>query len=114
MGGICPTVGVVGFTLGGGNNAMYSRSYDLATDNVRNFTVASYNGSIVTASSNTNADLYWALPGGGGGNFGYVLEMTQKLHRINGTYLPNGQFSFLNITWIDVDIRTALINWMRF
>ncbi|CAF3795536.1 unnamed protein product [Rotaria sp. Silwood1] len=114
MGGICPTVGVVGFTLGGGNNAMYSRSYGLATDNVLNFTVALYNGSIVTASSNTNADLYWALRGGGGGNFGYVLEMTQKLHRINGTHLPNGQFSFLNITWMDADIRTALINWMRF
>ncbi|CAF3288553.1 unnamed protein product [Rotaria socialis] len=85
MGGICPTVGVVGFTFGGGNNAMYSPSYGRATDNVLNFKVALYNGSIVTASSNTNVDLYWALRGGGGGNFGYVLEMTQKLHRINGT-----------------------------
>jgi len=27
LGGLCPTVGIVGFTLGGGYNAMYSRSY---------------------------------------------------------------------------------------
>jgi hypothetical protein len=40
--------------------------------------------------------------------------MTQKIHRINGTKLPYGQFSFLNITWIDIDIKKALINWLTF
>jgi hypothetical protein len=114
MGGLCPTVGVVGFTLGGGYNAMYSRSFGLASDNVLNFEVALYNGTVVTASSTMNSDLYWALRGGGGGNFGYVLEMTQKIHRINRTELPYGQFSFLNITWIDVDMRRALNNWLIF
>jgi hypothetical protein len=114
MGGLCPTVGVVGFALGGGYNAMYSRSFGLASDNVLNFTVALYNGSVVTASSTVNSDLYWALRGGGGGNFGYVLEMTQKIHRMDGTKMPYGQFSFLNITWVDIDMRTALINWFTF
>ena len=114
MGGLCPTVGVVGFTLGGGYNAMYSRSFGFASDNVLNFTMALYNGSIVTASSTSNSDLYWALRGGGGGNFGYVLEMTQKIHRINGTNMPYGQYSFLNITWVNVDMRTALTNWLTF
>jgi len=114
LGGLCPTVGVVGFALGGGYNAMYSRSYGLASDNVLNFTVALYNGSIVTASSKMNTELYWALRGGGGGNFGYVLEMTQKIHRISETQLPYGQFSFLTITWTNIDIRTALINWLTF
>ncbi|CAF1155179.1 unnamed protein product [Didymodactylos carnosus] len=114
LGGLCPTVGVVGFALGGGYNAMYSRSFGLASDNVLNFTVVLYNGSVVTASSKTNSDLYWALRGGGGGNFGYVVEMTQKIHRINETKLPNGQFSFLNITWVKADTRTALTNWLTF
>lgn len=114
LGGLCPTVGVVGFTLGGGYSAMYSRPYGLASDNVLNFKVALYNGSIVTASSEINSDLYWALRGGGGGNFGYVLEMTHKIHRINGTDLPNGQISFLNMTWINTDIKTALKNWLTF
>ncbi|CAF3455402.1 unnamed protein product [Rotaria socialis] len=114
MGGLCPTVGVVGFTLGGGYNAMYSRSYGFASDNVLKFKVALYNGSVVTASSEINPDLYWALRGGGGGNFGYVLQMTQKIHRINETHMPNGQFTFLNITWINVDIKIALNNWLTF
>ena len=114
MGGLCPTVSVVGFTLGGGYNAMYSRSFGLASDNVLNFTVALYNGSVVTASSAVNSDLYWALRGGGGGNFGYVLEMTQKIHRVNGTNLPYGQLSFLNITWTNIDIRASLNNWLKF
>ncbi|CAF3944406.1 unnamed protein product [Rotaria sordida] len=114
LGGLCPTVGVVGFTLGGGYNAMYSRSFGLASDNVLNFTVALYNGTVVTASSTINSDLYWALRGGGGGNFGYVLEMTQKIHRMSETKMPNGQFSFLNITWVNIDIRTALTNWLTF
>ena len=114
LGGLCSTVGVVGFTLGGGYNAMYSRSFGLASDNVLSFTVALYNGSVVTASSAINPDLYWALRGGGGGNFGFVLEMTQKIHRINGTKLPKGQYSFLNITWVDADIKAALMNWLTF
>lgn len=114
LGGLCPTVGVVGFTLGGGYNAMYSRSFGLASDNVLNFTVALYNGTIVTASSIVNPDLYWALRGGGGGNFGFVLEMTQKIHRINGTNLPRGQFSFLNMTWVNTDAKAVLQNWLAF
>jgi hypothetical protein len=114
IGGLCATVGVVGFALGGGYNAMYSRPFGLASDDVLNFTVALYNGSIVTASSTINSDLYWALRGGGGGNFGYVLEQTQKIHRINKTKLPYGQFTFLNITWVNTDIRTALKNWFTF
>ncbi|CAF0803247.1 unnamed protein product [Adineta steineri] len=114
VGGLCPAVGVVGFTVGGGYNAMYSRSYGYASDNVLNFKMALYNGTIVTASSTINPDLYWALRGGGGGNFGFVLEMTQKIHRINQTNLPNGQYLFLNLTWVNTDIRKALNNWFTF
>ncbi|CAF3158228.1 unnamed protein product, partial [Rotaria sp. Silwood2] len=114
IGGLCPSVGVVGFTLGGGYNSMYTRSFGLATDNVLKFTVALYNGSIVTASSKINPDLYWALRGGGGGNFGYVLEMTHKIHRLTQTSLPYGQISFFNITWENQDLKKALTNWLTF
>ncbi|CAF1007281.1 unnamed protein product, partial [Didymodactylos carnosus] len=114
IGGFCPTVGVVGYTLGGGFNPMYSRSFGLASDSVLNFSLALYNGSIVTASSEVNPDLYWALRGGGGGNFGYVLEMTQKIHHISETKLPSGQISFLNITWENTDLKTVFLNWLSF
>lgn len=115
IGGLCPTVGVVGYTLGGGYNSLFSRSYGLASDNVLSFKVAIYNGTIVTASPTSNSDLYWALRGGGGGNFGYVLEMTHKIHRINQTKLPNGQLYFLNITWTNIqDFPAVLRNWLTF
>lgn len=93
---------------------MYSRSYGFASDNVLNFTVATHDGTIVRASLDTNADLYWALRGVGGGNFGYVLEMTHRIHRINATEMPNGQYSFINITWINTDAKVALLNWLTF
>ena len=114
IGGLCPTVGVVGFTLGGGYNSMYTRPFGLASDNALNFTVALYNGTIVQASSQINSDLYWALRGGGGGNFAYVLEMTQKIHRITETSLPSGEISFFNITWQNQDLKGALVNWLTF
>ena len=115
IGGLCPTVGVVGFTVGGGYNSIYSRSYGLASDNVLSFQVATYNGTIVTASENSNPDLFWALRGGGGGNFGYVLEMTHKIHRINQTYLPAGQISYFNISWNNQDdFRAVFRNWIQY
>ncbi|CAF1060381.1 unnamed protein product [Didymodactylos carnosus] len=115
IGGLCPTVGVVGYTMGGGYNSMYTRSFGLASDNVLSFTVALYNGSITTASSTINPDLYWALRGGGGGNFGYVLEMTHKIHQINATKLPFGQLLFFNVTWVNHgDFTAVLRNWLTF
>ena len=115
VGGLCPTVGVVGCTTGGGYNSLISRSYGFASDNVLSFKVVTYNGTIVTASASSNPDLFWALRGGGGGNFGYVLEMTQKIHRINQTNLPLGQLSFLNISWYNPrDFAAVLSNWMVF
>ena len=115
VGGLCPTVGVVGYTLGGGYNSLFSRSFGLGSDNVLSFKMATYNGTIVTASAASNPDLYWALRGGGGGNFGYVLEMTHKIHRITQTNLPEGQLSFLNITWTNPnDFASVLRNWLVF
>ena len=115
VGGLCPTVGVVGYTLGGGYNSLFSRSYGLGSDNVLNFKVVTYNGSIVTASTENNPDLYWALRGGGGGNFGFVLEMTHKIHRIQNTSLPTGQLLFLNISWTDPTVFSAVLsNWLIF
>lgn len=115
IGGLCPTVGVVGYTVGGGYNSLFSRSYGLASDNVLSFKVATYNGTIVTALSTSNAELYWALRGGGGRNFGYVLEMTHKIHQINQTNQPTSQVSFLNITWTNLEGFPAVLrNWLVF
>jgi FAD/FMN-containing dehydrogenase len=73
--GTCPTVGVGGLTLGGGMGAD-SRHAGLTCDALQSATVVLPSGDVVTASANDNPDLFWALRGGGGGNFGVTTSMT--------------------------------------
>ncbi|KAF5021891.1 hypothetical protein F66182_6082 [Fusarium sp. NRRL 66182] len=78
VGGECPTVGVSGgYTQGGGHSAL-STSYGLSAQNTLEFEVVTANSGVVTASPTKNSDLFWALNGGGGGNWGIVLSMTVK------------------------------------
>ncbi|KAK4240145.1 hypothetical protein C8A03DRAFT_13478 [Achaetomium macrosporum] len=78
VGGECPTVGITGgYTQGGGHSGL-SSSFGLSADNTFEWEVITADGKLVTASRTQNADLYWALSGGGGGNYGVVLSMTVK------------------------------------
>ncbi|KAL2195083.1 hypothetical protein P885DRAFT_41417 [Corynascus similis CBS 632.67] len=78
VGGECPSVGIAGgYTQGGGHSAL-STSFGLSADNTLEFEVVTAAGELLTASRAQNADLYWALSGGGGGNYGVVVSMTVK------------------------------------
>ena len=77
-GGGCPTVGVAGFTLGGGWGYS-SRLYGLGCDSLIEAEVIDYKGDKLVANHQMNPDLYWALKGGGSGNFGVVTKLTYKL-----------------------------------
>ncbi|KAL2204475.1 FAD-binding domain-containing protein [Sarocladium strictum] len=78
--GECPTVAVAGgFTQGGGHSAL-STSYGLAADQTLEFEVVTTDGKILTASPEQNSDLYWALSGGGGGNYAVVMSVTIRAH----------------------------------
>ena len=78
VGGECPTVGIAGgYTQGGGHSAL-STSFGLSADNTLEFEVVTADGRLLTASRTKNADLYWALSGGGPGNYGVVISMTVK------------------------------------
>ncbi|RDL41343.1 Uncharacterized protein BP5553_01322 [Venustampulla echinocandica] len=80
VGGECPTVGYSGgYTQGGGHSALASK-YGLAADQVLEWEVVDGRGQLLCASPTENADLYWALAGGGGGTFGVVTSMTSKAH----------------------------------
>ncbi|PHH88230.1 hypothetical protein CDD83_7806 [Cordyceps sp. RAO-2017] len=70
-----PDVGVGGSILGGGH--FYLPGYGLAADNVKSFEVALANGKVLNASAQENADLFWALKGGGP-NFGIVTRYHLK------------------------------------
>ncbi len=78
--GINSTTGVAGLTLGGGFGWI-SRKHGLTIDNLISADVVTAAGDLLRASASENADLFWALRGGGG-NFGVVTSFELKLHSV--------------------------------
>ncbi|MEV4219035.1 FAD-binding oxidoreductase [Nonomuraea sp. NPDC049725] len=80
LSGSSPDVGVTGFTLGGGVGWL-SRRYGFAADSVLSAEVVTADARIVTADAHRDADLFWALRGGGG-NFGMVTSLEFRLYPV--------------------------------
>jgi FAD/FMN-containing dehydrogenase len=78
--GINSTTGVAGLTLGGGFGWL-SRKHGLAIDNLRSADVVTADGELRRASPDHDADLFWAIRGGGG-NFGVVTSFEFDLHPV--------------------------------
>ncbi|WP_164842340.1 FAD-binding oxidoreductase [Actinoplanes solisilvae] len=78
-------VGVVGYTTGGGLS-WYGRPYGLAANRVTAVELVLADGAQVRADANHEADLFWALRGGGGGNFGVVTALEFALMPFENVY----------------------------
>jgi FAD/FMN-containing dehydrogenase len=74
-GGSCATVGITGLTLGGGIGVLV-RKYGLTCDALREVEIVTADGQVHAANENTDADLFWACRGGGGGHLGVVTSLT--------------------------------------
>ncbi|MFD8075250.1 FAD-binding oxidoreductase [Streptomyces sp. NPDC059718] len=73
--GSCPTVGISGLTLGGGHGVL-SRAYGLTCDSLTGAEIVTAGGRVLRCSAGENPELFWALRGAGGGQFGVVTRLT--------------------------------------
>jgi len=103
--GVVSHTGAGGLVLGGGTGWL-TRMFGLSCDNVEAFTLVTADGSIVHANGRENADLFWALRGGGG-NFGVVTEFEVRLHPLTSLFLAT---SFC----VEHDISRLLEEWRKF
>ena len=76
--GSCPTVGLGGLALGGGYG-LAARAWGLTADNVTRITVVTPDGRLRRVDRRHDADLFWALRGGGGGNFGIATRFELRV-----------------------------------
>ncbi|MCW2540933.1 MAG: linked oxidase domain protein [Frankiales bacterium] len=82
--GSSPDVGVLGYSLGGGMG-WYARELGLQTNALTAATIVTADGSIVHASATENADLFWAIRGGGG-NYGVLTEIEFRTFDFSDAY----------------------------
>ena len=103
--GVVSHTGASGLILGGGFGWL-TRLCGLSCDNITGFRLVTADGSVVHADAKENADLFWALRGGGG-NFGVVTKFEATLHPVSSVLLGT---AFCG----EADIALMLRRWREF
>lgn len=83
--GSAPGVGVVGYTLGGGQSPLLGRTHGYAADLVRRIDVVTADGEPRQVAPQSEPDLFWALLGGKG-NFGVVTAIEFEVFPVTRFY----------------------------
>ena len=106
-GGGCQAVNVGGLTQGGGWGSS-ARMYGLTCDNILEAEIVLADGRIVIANKdNQYSDLFWAIRGGGGGNFGIVTRFLFRLSSLTGN------LSGATLWWDQPDMERIVKKWME-
>ena len=103
--GSCPTVGIAGLTLGGGLGAD-ARSGGLTCDALESASIVLPGGELVMASRDDHAELFWALRGGGGGNFGVTTSFSFR------TY-PAAVRDVVTMRYPDSAVADVIVGWSQ-
>lgn len=85
VGGVVPTTGIAGLTLGGGMGWLTGK-HGLTVDSLLSADVVTADGALLRAGAEENEDLFWALRGAGH-NFGVVTSFEYRLHAVGPTVL---------------------------
>ncbi|MER7443967.1 FAD-binding oxidoreductase [Micromonospora avicenniae] len=104
------TVGVVGYTLGGGLSPTLGRSHGYAADHVRSVDVVTADGELRHVDAESEPELFWALRGGKG-NFGVVTALEFNLFPVprlygGGIYFPGERMADVLRAWTAWHPRT--------
>jgi FAD/FMN-containing dehydrogenase len=105
LNGSNPTVGVAGYTLGGGLSPTLGRSHGYAADHVRSLDVVTADGNFRHVDAKSEPELFWALRGGKG-NFGVVTALEFDLFPVRrlyggGLYFPGKRMADVLRAWTD-------------
>jgi len=103
--GCGPTVGIAGLTLGGGIGLL-GRMHGLTCDSLLRAEVVLADGTVITCSDDEDTDLFWALRGAGGGQFGVVT-------RLWFSPLPALVAMRFHLTWSRADAVAVIDAWQR-
>lgn len=103
LNGSNPTVGVAGYTLGGGLSPTLGRSHGYAADHVRSLDVVTADSEFRSVTAESNPELFWALRGGKG-NFGVVTALEFDLFPVSrlyggGLYFPGERMADVLRAW---------------
>jgi len=93
--GRCKAVGAAGVILGGGIG-FNMRNKGLSCDSLVSTRIVLANGEVITASATENPEVFWAVRGSGGGNFGIHTQFVVKM------------FPVTNVTWFKIQWTSEL------
>jgi FAD/FMN-containing dehydrogenase len=104
--GCGPSVGIAGLTLGGGLGIL-GRKHGLTCDHLLGAQVVLADGGVVDCDEHHDGELFWALRGAGGGQFGVVTSLVFRT-------LPAPGVTVFQLTWPPAAAAAVVQAWQAF